>query len=40
MTNSELLQYQPEDGQPKIDVCLEEKTVWLSQAQMSELFQK
>lgn len=40
MNKSELLLYQTEDGQTKIDVRLEEETVWLSQAQMSELFQK
>ena len=40
MTNSELLLYQTEDGQTKIDVRLEEETVWLSQAQMAELFAK
>lgn len=40
MNNSEILLYQTEDGQTKIDVRLEEETVWLSQAQMSELFQK
>jgi hypothetical protein len=40
MTNSEILLYQTEDGQTKIDVRLEEETVWLSQIQMSELFQK
>ncbi len=40
MTNSELLLYQTEDGQTKIDVRLEEETVWLSQKQMIELFQK
>lgn len=39
MTNSEILLYQTEDGQTKIDVRLEEETVWLSQAQMVELFQ-
>lgn len=39
MNNSELLLYQTEDGQTKIDVRLEEETVWLSQAQMVELFQ-
>ena len=39
MTNSELLIYQTEDGQTKIDVRLEEETVWLSQKQMVELFQ-
>ncbi|PCH67357.1 MAG: cell filamentation protein Fic [Bacteroidales bacterium] len=40
MTNSEILLYQTEDGQTKIDVRLEEETVWLSQAQMGKLFQK
>ena len=39
MNKSEILLYQTEDGQTKIDVRLEEETVWLSQAQMSELFQ-
>jgi len=40
MNNSELLIYQDTDGKVKIDVRLEEETVWLSQEQMSELFQK
>ena len=40
MNDSEILLYQTEDGQTKIDVRLENETVWLSQAQMSELFQK
>jgi len=40
MSNSEILLYQTEDGQTKIDVRLEEETVWLTQTQMSELFQK
>lgn len=40
MTNSELLLYQTEDGQTKIDVRLEEETVWLTMDQMSQLFQK
>jgi len=40
MNNSEILLYQTEDGQTKIDVRLEEETVWLSQSQISELFQK
>ena len=40
MNNSEILLYQTEDGQTKIDVRLEDETVWLSQAQMGELFQK
>jgi hypothetical protein len=40
MTNSEILLYQTEDGQTKIDVRLEEETVWLSQVQMAGLFDK
>ena len=32
--------YQTEDGQTQIDVRLENDTVWLTQAQMAELFQK
>jgi hypothetical protein len=39
MADSELLLYQTEDGQTKIDVRLEDETVWLSQFQMAELFQ-
>ncbi len=31
--------YQTEDGQTQIDVCVENETVWLTQAQMAELFQ-
>ena len=34
-----ILIYQSEDRQTRIDVRLEDETVWLSQAQMSELFQ-
>ena len=36
---SELLLYQTEDGQTRIQVRFVEETVWLSQTQMSELFQ-
>jgi hypothetical protein len=36
---SEIIIYQTDDGQTKIDVRMEEETVWLSQAQMAELFQ-
>jgi hypothetical protein len=36
---SEIIIYQSEDGVTKIDVRMEEETVWLSQAQMAELFQ-
>ena len=32
--------YQAEDGQLKLDVRLENETVWLTQRLMSELFQK
>jgi len=39
MSNSEILLYQTEDGKTKIDVRLEEETVWLSQKQLVELFQ-
>ena len=37
--NSEIIIYQTDDGQTKIDVRMEEETVWLSQAQMADLFQ-
>jgi hypothetical protein len=33
------LVYQAQDGQIKIDVRLEEETVWLTQQQMADLFQ-
>ena len=37
---NEIIIYQTEDGQTKIDVTFENETVWLSQAQMAELFQR
>ncbi|MDV0445805.1 hypothetical protein MmiAt1_14020 [Methanimicrococcus sp. At1] len=37
--NSEFIIYQTEDGQTKVDVRMENETVWLTQAQMVELFQ-
>ena len=37
--HSEIIIYQTDDGQTKIDVRMEHETVWLSQAQMAELFQ-
>ena len=40
MPNSEILIYQNPDGKIKIDVRLEEESVWLTQAQLCELFQK
>jgi hypothetical protein len=36
--NSEIILYQTEDGTSKIEVRLEDETVWLSQAQIGELF--
>lgn len=39
MEDSQILIYQTEDGNTKIDVRLENETVWLSQTQMVELFQ-
>jgi hypothetical protein len=38
-SNSEIIIYQTEDGITKIDVRMEDETVWLSQAQMADLFQ-
>lgn len=40
MNTGEILLYQNQDGSIKIDVRLEEETVWLTQAQLCELFQK
>jgi len=37
--SSEMIIYQADDGRTKIDVHMENETVWLSQAQMAELFQ-
>jgi hypothetical protein len=39
-TMSDILFYQTEDGSTRIDVRLQDETVWLTQAQMAELFQK
>ncbi len=38
-TNSQIIIYQTEDGQTKLDVRLENETVWLTQKYMAELFQ-
>ena len=40
MTDSSLLLYQTEDGQTRIEVRLQDETVWLNQAQLCELFDK
>lgn len=37
--NSDFLLYQSEDGRVKIQVHLEDKTIWLTQKTMAELFQ-
>lgn len=39
MSNSEFLIYQTPNGNTKVDVRVEDETVWLNQQQMSELFQ-
>ncbi len=39
-TNSNILIYQSEDGQTKIETRLEDETIWLNIDQMAELFQK
>lgn len=36
---SEILFYTTEDGKSKIEVRLQDETVWLSQSQMTDLFQ-
>lgn len=38
--NNKVIIYNTEDGKTEIEVNLENETVWLSQAQMAELFQK
>ena len=40
MEENKIVIYQTEDGQTQIDVRLDNDTVWLTQAQMAELFQK
>ena len=38
--NNQIIIYQTEDGQTQVDVRMENDTVWLTQAQMAELFDK
>jgi len=40
MENDPLIIYQTEDGKIKIETHFENETVWLSQAQISKLFQR
>ena len=37
---NQIVIYQADNGQTAIDVRMENETVWLTQAQMAELFQK
>ena len=39
-TQGEVLLYQSADGGPALDVRLEQETVWLTQRQMADLFDK
>ena len=39
-TKSRILLYQTEDGQQRIEVRLQDETVWLALKQMAELFQR
>ena len=38
--DNQIIIYQTEDGQTQVDVRMENETVWLTQAQMAELFDK
>ena len=40
MNENEIIIYQTEDGVTKISVTLDGDTVWLTQEQMADLFQK
>lgn len=39
-TGGEVVLYQAEDGKASIDVRLDHETVWLTQDQMSKLFER
>ena len=39
MTDNKIIIYTANDGKTRIDVKLEEETLWLTQAQMCELYQ-
>ena len=40
MDNSQIIMYKTENGLTKIEVTLDNETVWFSQNQMAELFQR
>ena len=39
-SGSQLILYQTEDGETRVQVMMQDETVWLSQKQMVELFQR
>ena len=39
LPDSEIIHYQTEDGRTRIQCRLEDETLWLTQAQMAELFE-
>jgi len=39
LPDSEIILYQTEDGRTRIQCRLEDETLWLTQAQMAELFE-
>jgi len=38
--SNQIIIYNTEDGQTKVEVQMQDETVWLSQKQMAELFDK
>ena len=40
MQENQIIIYQTEDGETKVNVTFENETVWLTQGQMAELFQR
>ncbi len=40
LLNSEIILYRTEDGGTRVQVQLQDETVWLTQQQMAELFQR
>ena len=40
LPQSEIILYQTEDGGTRVQVRLQDETVWLTQQQMAELFQR
>ncbi|MEK7175589.1 MAG: virulence RhuM family protein [Patescibacteria group bacterium] len=39
-SNNKIIIYEGDGGQPRIEVCIQDETVWLNQDQMAELFDK